>query len=120
MSVYVSKTTADRLQKIEILEDKIMIELKEMDEIDFSKKDFKQQIKYYQNYSNYSNLSLKTSKKMNQIYKNFENLFKKIKLFTIPNEKEWEKWNSKDFKRCVFLFNFKKNFVFFSKMDFVI
>ena len=87
------------MKKISDLENTINIELKEVDEIDFRKKDDKEQKEFLDFYSSCETVSQKSIKKMNEIDKNLNKIVSRIKPLVIRDENEWKNWTGRDFKK---------------------
>ena len=91
----------DCFKKISELEDSIDVELKEIDSIDFTKKDEKEQKMSLDVYESCQIMSEKSCKKMNDITGNLNKLVSKIKPLVIPDEGQWNNWTGRDFKKSV-------------------
>ena len=94
------------------LEDLIGVDLKEIDGIDFTEKDEKENKQCLDFYTSCQTMSENSSKKMNDISDGFDKIVAKIKPLLIPDENEWKTWTARDFQKfvffvklCLFLFN---------------
>ena len=75
--------------------------MKEIDSIDFTTKDEKEQKQCFDICTESQKITERTSTKIDQIRDQLDSLSIKMKPLILPDELKWKNWTGSDFRKCV-------------------